>query len=234
MKNLKVVTDRAYMHRGFFDNEKIVENTIKAFKKANSNGHPYEFDVRLTKDEKVVVFHDDNLKRLANTNKKISDLTYDELKKIKLLGLDTIPLFEDVLKLDNKYGIMIEIKHDDNNMLLVDKVLDLLKDYKGKYSIISFNRNTLKYIRSKNKDIILGLLIGLRKSKLIGRFSNRIFLNMFKPDFISINKREVNFKYVNKFKKNNPVLIWTIKNREDYNKYKNSGTNLVLENINML
>jgi glycerophosphoryl diester phosphodiesterase len=234
MKNLDFITNTMIMHRGFFDNERIVENTIKAFKKANSNHHPYELDVRLTKDEKVVVIHDPDLKRLNGSSKKISNMTYDEIKKHKLLNIDTVPLFEDVLKLDNKYGIMIEIKNDDNNMLIVDKVLDLLKDYKGKYSIISFNKNTLKYIRSKNKDIVLGLLLGLKKEKLVETISNSFFVKTFKPDFISVSKRIIDSGYIKKFKKNNPVLIWTIKTREDFTKYKDKGTNLVLENINML
>lgn len=220
------------IHRGFFDNEKIVENTIKAFKKANSSGHPYELDVRLTKDEKVVVFHDDNLKRLGNTSKKISDMTYDEIKKVKLLGVDTIPLFEDVLKLDNKYGIMIEIKNEDNNRVLEDKVLELLSTYDKPYSIISFNRKSLRYIRSKNKDISLGYLIGKKNKKFFARLSNRVFIRTFKPDYISVSKTEINNKSVKKYKV--PVLIWTIKSREEYNKYKNKCDNLVLENINMI
>lgn len=232
MKDLDFITDKMIMHRGFFDNERIVENTIKAFKKANSNHHPYELDVRLSKDEKVIVFHDDTLKRLGNSNKKVSDMTYDEIKKVKLLGIDTIPLFEDVLKLDNKNGIMIEIKED--NPILIDKVLSMLENYNKKYSIISFNKSTLKYIRSKNENIILGLLIGNKKKKAINRLKNKMFIKTFKPDFISVNKLEVNNKYINKFKKNNPVLIWTIKNRQDFNKYKNLGTSLVLENINMI
>ena len=87
---------------------------------------------------------------------------------------------------------------------------------------------------AKNKDIILGLLIGLRKEKPLEGLSNRFFLNTFKPDFISVNKRNIDFNYIKKFKKNNPVLIWTIRTREDFTKYKDKGTNLVLENINML
>lgn len=232
MKNEYFITNMI-MHRGFFDNEKIVENTIKAFKKANSTKHPYELDVRLTKDEKVIVFHDDTLKRLGDSDKKISEMTYDELKKIKLLGIDTIPLFEEVLKLDNKYGIMIEIKNEDNNMLIVDKVLELLKDYNKAYAIISFNKKTLKYIRSKKKDCVLGLLVN-KKKKTFDRFSNRFFIKTFKPDFISVNKFEFNNKYIKKFYKKKPVLIWTIKTREDFNKYKDIGTNLVLENINVI
>ena len=219
------------IHRGFFDNEKIVENTIKAFKKANSSGHPYELDVRLTKDEKVVVFHDENLKRLGNTNKKISDMTYDEIKKVKLLGVDTIPLFEDVLKLDNKYGIMIEIKNENNNRTLENKLLELLSSYDKPYSIISYNKKSLRYIRSKNKDISLGYLIGKNK-EFFARMSNKMFIRTFKPDYISVSKTEINNKYVKKYKK--PILIWTIKTREDYNKYKNKGTNLVLENLNVI
>lgn len=233
MKDLTFITDTTIMHRGFFDNDKIVENTIKAFKKANNLKHPYELDVRLTKDEKVIVFHDDTLKRLCNKDIKVSDMTYDEISKTKLLGIDSIPLFEDVLKLDNKYGIVVEIKNEDNNRVLEDKVLELLSNYKKKYTIISFNRKTLKYIRSKNKDIILGYLVGRRK-KSLDRFKNKVFIKLFKPDFISVNKIELKNKYITKFKKNKPVLIWTIRNREDYNKYKNLGTNLVLENINMI
>lgn len=231
MKNLDFIKNITIIHRGFFDNEKVVENTIKAFKKSNSLKHPYELDVRLTKDEKIVVFHDESLKRLGNSNKKISDMTYNELSKIKLLGVDTIPLFEDVLKLDNKYGIMIEIKNENNNRVLEDKLLELLSNYDKPYTIISFNKKTLKYIRSKNEDISLGLLINKSK-KAFDRLFNSIFIKTFKPDFISINKSEINNKYVKKYKK--PVLIWTIKTREDYNKYKNKGTNLVLENINVI
>ena len=77
-------------------------------------------------------------------------MNYSELSKIKLLGVDTIPLFEDVLKLDNKYGIMIEIKNENNNRTLENKLLELLSSYDKPYSIISFNKKTLRYIRSKN------------------------------------------------------------------------------------
>lgn len=230
MKNIDFITNSMIMHRGFFDNEKVVENTIKAFKKSNSLKHPYELDVRLTKDDKLVVFHDDNLKRLSNVDKMISDLTYEELKKIKLLKVDTIPLLEDVLKLDNKYGIIIEVKNEKNNRSLEDNLLDLLKDYNGEYAIISFNKKSLRYIKSKNKDISLGYLIGSKNNKLM----NSLFIKSFKPDFLSVKKTEINNKYIQKFKKEKPVLIWTIKNRTDFNKYKNKASSLVLENINMI
>ena len=49
-----------YAHRGLFDNKKIVENTISAFKKALLDNLNIELDIRVTKDNKIIVFHDFN------------------------------------------------------------------------------------------------------------------------------------------------------------------------------
>ena len=54
-----------FCHRGLYDNKKIVENTIKAFKKCIELNLALEIDIRVTKDKKIVVFHDKNLKRNA-------------------------------------------------------------------------------------------------------------------------------------------------------------------------
>ena len=70
---------------------------------------------------------------------------------------------------------MIEIKNEDNNRVLEDKVLELLSTYDKPYSIISFNRKSLRYIRSKNKDISLGYLIGKNK-EFFARMSNKMFI----------------------------------------------------------
>ena len=51
-----------YAHRGLFDNKKIVENTISAFKKALLDNFNIELDIRVTKDNKIIVFHDENIK----------------------------------------------------------------------------------------------------------------------------------------------------------------------------
>jgi len=52
-------------HRGFGADQP--ENTIRAFEMAKAQGLDWiEFDVHLTKDEDVIVFHDNSLKRLYN------------------------------------------------------------------------------------------------------------------------------------------------------------------------
>lgn len=73
-------------HRGLVT--EYQENTWPAIQAALES--PYcngtEFDVFLTKDNKVVLFHDENLKRVTGIDRHIHDLTWDDLKTIKVLS----------------------------------------------------------------------------------------------------------------------------------------------------
>jgi glycerophosphoryl diester phosphodiesterase len=98
-------------HRGLVT--EYQENTLPAIQAALDNKYcdGTEFDVFLTKDNKVVVFHDENLKRLTGVDRNIYDMTWDDLKTIQVLSeieVDggmrqyakpaSIPLLEDVLE----------------------------------------------------------------------------------------------------------------------------------------
>lgn len=68
-------------HRG----ESVVypENTVPAFLEAARLGaHQIEFDVCLTKDGKLVVLHDVTVDRTTNGTGKISELTFDEVRRL--------------------------------------------------------------------------------------------------------------------------------------------------------
>lgn len=112
-------------HRGLVT--EYQENTLPAIQAAIdspfSNGT--EFDVFLTKDNKVVLFHDENLKRLTGIDKSIYELTWNDLQTIQVLpeievdggirkytGSASIPLLEDVLeKIKGKdFFVDIELK----------------------------------------------------------------------------------------------------------------------------
>ncbi len=59
------------------------ENTIEAIHTAADMGIKWvELDVKLTKDEVPIIFHDDSLDRTTNTTGKIADLTYKEIKEL--------------------------------------------------------------------------------------------------------------------------------------------------------
>ena len=100
-------------HRGLFDNNaEAPENSLAAFRNAVEHGFGMELDVQLTKDEKLVVFHDFDLKRMCGVHKKLTELTYAELEQYFLKNsTEKIPLFSDVLELINgKVPLVVEIK----------------------------------------------------------------------------------------------------------------------------
>lgn len=90
-------------HRGCMDTHP--ENTLPAFQEAIRLGaHMIEFDVQLTKDSVMVLMHDDTVDRTTNGTGKVSELTFDEVRKLdagvkkssKFTGT-IIPTFEETL-----------------------------------------------------------------------------------------------------------------------------------------
>mgnify|MGYP000238327751 CR=1 FL=1 len=72
-----------FAHRGLHDNNhQIPENSLAAFQRAVDAGYGIELDVQLTKDEKMVVCHDFDLKRICGADVKVRDLTFEELQAL--------------------------------------------------------------------------------------------------------------------------------------------------------
>lgn len=61
------------------------ENTMAAFKKSSELGvQGFEIDIRLTKDEEIIVFHDEYLDRTTDGAGRVADFTLAELQKFDL------------------------------------------------------------------------------------------------------------------------------------------------------
>lgn len=77
-------------HRGM-PTRHVAENTLLSFKQAVSAGADgIEFDIRLSKDDQLVVGHDKDLSRIAGTAHTIRSLTLKELKALTLRGAGNI------------------------------------------------------------------------------------------------------------------------------------------------
>ena len=211
-------------HRGFYDNKSIPENSSLAIKKAIEYKRAVEIDLRVLKDNTVVVYHDKNLFRLTGIDKNIKDCTYDEIKDLKLLNTnEKILTLNEVLKLvDNKTPLIIELKITDLSYRLEKETLKILNNYKGDFIIESFSFATVLYFRIFKNSFIRGIL-----------FSNdhyilqKIASFISKPDFIAYNKKSKNIKR----NKSIPTFIYTIKNLNDFNKYKDLYDGFIIENI---
>jgi glycerophosphoryl diester phosphodiesterase len=82
-------------HRGA--SARATENTADAFAQARAEGADgVELDVMLCASGEVVVFHDDDLRRLAGRPERIAVMPYRVLRDLPLAGGGTIPLLEEV------------------------------------------------------------------------------------------------------------------------------------------
>ena len=222
-------------HRGYHNkNLGIPENSMKAFIKAIYNNYIIELDVHLLKDGNVVVFHDDNLKRMTGIDKLIKNTTYDEIRDLKLLNSNEhIPLLDDVLKLVNgSVPLLIELKYDTKVGLLEEKVINILKDYKGLYAIQSFNPFSLIYLKKHSKNIPRGqLAANFSNMNLIKKLLIKYMILNFlsKPDFISVNYKYLNNKRIQKYKNSKLILTWTIRNKENLENIKKYSDNYIME-----
>ncbi|KAL5968623.1 Lysophospholipase D GDPD1 [Taenia solium] len=77
-KKKSAISATVVCHRG--GSGEFIENTLHAFSSSVKLGcDMLELDCQLTKDEEVVVSHDNDLSRATGVNKCISDLTFNEL-----------------------------------------------------------------------------------------------------------------------------------------------------------
>ena len=220
---------RLYAHRGLYDNKTDApENSMKAFKKAIDAGFGIELDVQLTKDERVVVFHDFDLKRICNVDKRVKDLTYAEISKLNILDTDCkIPLFEDVLELvDGKVPLIIEYKLPDFKTDICEIVDGMLQYYNGSYCIESFHPMAVFWYRIKRPEVVRGILSSdyvatgdvEGASPIVMSMSKNLLFNfIIRPDFVAYDCRFFTNPSRQICKKlfKAPSVAWTIKSQKE-------------------
>lgn len=101
-------------HRGLNQHRAdIDENSLAAFDQAIAAGCTHlESDVHATKDGVAVLFHDDDLLRVAGLPQKISDLTFHELSQIRLKFGSTIPSLDSVLAAYPQLRLNLDVKSE--------------------------------------------------------------------------------------------------------------------------
>jgi len=108
-----------FAHRG--GASEAPENTMSAFADAVSLGYKYlETDVHATRDGALVAFHDDDLSRTCGRPGHIKDMTWDELRHVKVHGNEGIPLLADILEAFPEARINIDCKTNNAVQPLID------------------------------------------------------------------------------------------------------------------
>lgn len=158
-----------FAHRGASGD--YPENTLLAFKEAIKLGATgIELDVHKTKDEKLVVIHDEDVERTFKGKGLIQNLTLEELRQFKcrkVLFTDDpecyMPTLDEVFKIVKEYGVTlnIELKTDEIHYKGIEEdVIQLINEYQLKDQIIisSFNPESIKICKDLDAQIKTGLL----------------------------------------------------------------------------
>jgi len=127
-----------------------------------------EFDVRMTRDGVLILFHDEKLDRLLRIHGRVRDRTYDFLQRFTIRG-EKIPTLEEALQvLKNKnVKVVIEVKEPDT----VEKVLDTVERSgieKERVLIVSFYHQIIKKV--KEREYRFGAIFVCRPIKLADMF----------------------------------------------------------------
>jgi glycerophosphoryl diester phosphodiesterase len=134
-------------HRG--DHIEVPENTIAAYEMGIEHEADYiEIDLRTTKDSILVIMHDATVDRMTNGKGKIADLTFAELRKLKVIDkvrastkTYAVPTFEEVLKTcRNKIHIYIDFKNAS-----VLQSYDMIKKYVMEKQVIVYINSQSQY-----------------------------------------------------------------------------------------
>lgn len=235
---IKWLVEVPFAHRGLHTGDDIIpENSTAAFERAVDYGYAIELDVRLSSDGRVVVFHDKSLYRMTGVNGFIDNLTWAEIKGLKLLGSKySIPLLKYVLKLiDGKVPLLIEVKNTGMPGPLEQALVDTLKGYKGKFAVQSFNPLSLKYFKENAPGIIRGQLSGCLKGENLAyykKFLIRYLLlnSLSSPSYVAYEigcfpKWMANCQR----RKGIYLLGWTSKSLDDHERAKEIFDNVIFE-----
>ncbi|MBB6269785.1 glycerophosphoryl diester phosphodiesterase [Pedobacter cryoconitis] len=148
--------NKVIAHRGAFKKNDFPENSIASLKEAiRLKCYGSEFDVHLTKDNRIVVNHDDDFQGMP-----IAITTYEELRQKMLPNGEYLPTLENYLSEGMKQDhtkLILEIKVQSNfqaTLKLTDAVLEMVKRLKAGAWVeyISFSYEALLRVLANDPD----------------------------------------------------------------------------------
>jgi glycerophosphoryl diester phosphodiesterase len=217
------------------------ENTMASFHKAVELGFDYiEFDVRLSKDEELVVIHDPNVMRTTNGEGLVEDLTVEELKKLdagswfdSTFEGETIPLLSEVIeKFGAKIGLLIELKSPKQNGIMSEKLAHMLQSSFDRglnpdtIKVQSFHPQELKRFSSLCPDVSVGIVVN-KTLNMLHLASYRSFAS-----FISIHQQFISRTFMKQAKLFNfEVYSWTIHKQRQFLAMQSLSVNGIISDL---
>ena len=226
-----------FAHRGF--SGKYPENTLLAFEKAIELGvDGIELDVHLSKDNEMVIIHDENVSRTTNGEGYIKDLTYEEISKLDAsyiytgqYGFNKIPTLREYFELVKDKDVITNIELKTNIFEypgIEQKVWELIQEYhlESKVIISSFNHFSVMRMRKIAPTLEYGLL---SETWLIdaGNYVNNLGIKYYHPIFRNLTDKVV--KEIHQY--GIKINTYTVNTEEDIKDMISKDINIVISNF---
>ena len=216
-------------HRGF--SGKYPENTMLSFKKAVEAGcDEIELDVQLTKDNVLVVIHDENIKRTTDGEGLVRKYTFEELRqfnaatiKKKQFDFEPIPSFEEYIAYIKTTNVTTNIELKNSDFYYTDlekKVIDLLRSYDMLDQVMfsSFNHISMMKCKQLAPEVACGLLTE-RQIGNAGFYVKSSGMECYHPDITYLTETVVK----NCAKHGVLINAWTVNDMGDLQKLYDWG-----------
>jgi glycerophosphoryl diester phosphodiesterase len=199
------------------------ENTLAACTLALKQGaDAIEIDVKLTKDNHVVVIHDQTVDRTTQGHGKVRELTLSEIRKLDAgshfdvaFKDEPIPLLEEIIKAVGQLTyINIELTNYGSPLdNLPLKVAELIKQYNLSNRVLISSFNPIALIRiGKHLPKTPLALLALPGWK--GYFARSFPGMLFPYESINIDKSDATDSFINKIhSRGKKVLVYTVNNK---------------------
>jgi glycerophosphoryl diester phosphodiesterase len=145
-------------HRGA--SHKFPENSLQAFIEAvEQKADSIEVDVRQTRDGHLVACHDFNLSRLTGCHKRLSEVTFDEFRQLKINGQESTASLDEIMSEAGKHvDIILDVKENG----LENKILKMISRLalEDKVIVSSFDPRIIANIKRINPEITTAFIAG--------------------------------------------------------------------------
>ena len=196
---------------------------MAAYKAAIDDGADgFECDVRLSKDNQLVLWHDSDMNRIAGNGARISELTLKEIKT----HYQQVMTLEELLVLarDNKKELAIETKHPVRSASAVEKkVMNLLQQEKAitDIHVMSFSWLALENVRKIDPQQKTVALLHDTFSFAMRRFTSAQSIG---PGITAFRKKP----HLNQDPRN--LFIWTVDDADDMRFCADNGVDVLITN----
>lgn len=210
---------KIFAHRGY--SSKYLENTLEAFRAClDLDIYGIELDVQLSKDKELIVFHDENIKRLTGKDILLKDSTLRELKSLKFSDGQTFPTLDEYLDVVEKSPLITNVELKTNKFKyegIEQKVYEKFRERNmvDRLMISSFNHQSLVNFKAIVPTVPLAALFS-RIENLDEKFLDQHNIKIYHP-----NHKFLSLKDIRRLKQKGITLnLWTVNDK--FNFYKNT------------